>query len=100
MGDRAVVAGLASSGKIAAYADGNSSGLDPLADVVNADAASGHQLSLRQRRFHRLDECRSQDFAGKRLDDLRTALHGFHHLTNRAYARHVRHLVAITESGG
>src|SRR5208282_3442675 len=48
------IAGLGAGSEIASRAYGNRAGLDPLGDVLDADATGWHELRLRKWSFHRL----------------------------------------------
>src|SRR5688572_3106402 len=84
---------------MAAHADRNASGFDPIRYIVEADAASGHQLSLGQWTAHGLDEAGSKSFAGEYFDDFRAEFHRFDDFLHSPCSRHVRDLISVAQTG-
>ena len=86
---------LASSQR-AADADRDGAGVDPVAGVVERDAAGRHQLDVRQRRADVLDVTRTERRRRKHLDDVGARVPGVEDLGRREAARRHRHVAAVT----
>ena len=76
-------------------ADRDRAGADPVAGVVERDAAGRHQLHLRQRPAHVLDELRAERRRRKHLDDVGAALVRREDLGRREAAWHRRHVALV-----
>jgi len=90
------VAGLCASSQITAHSNGDCARIDPLTNILQAYTSRGHQLGLRQRPLHRLDEWRPKNLAGKDLHDVRTTLHCSDHLADGCGSWHIGNLIAVT----
>ena len=78
-----------------ADADRHGAGPDPVAGVVERDAAGRHQLHLRQRPAHVLEVTRAERRRRKHLDDVGAGLPRVENLGRREAAGHRRHVALV-----
>jgi len=83
--------------KIAAYADGDTTRLDPTAHVFETHSTGRHQSRLRQRCLNGLDERGPGGLTRKHLDDVCTRFHRFNDFLNCTGPRKVRNLISVTK---